>query len=262
MLPVFLLVGSWFESAPVWARSERWIGHRTGSSWRSRVSGSGVQSRANSTAWPPANSFGAASSDGMASTPSTAPHPLRSSVVTASMWAGGMIAITLALPGCSMPYIPGVTSPPPSAGVTLRDANGREVGNAVLVQEDGGVRVLLDVKGLTPGTKAVHVHEVGRCDPPSFESAGAHFNPTRAEHGLENPRGPHAGDLPNLTVDATGQGHLEFTATRVNLKQGAASLLDGSGTALIVHESPDDMRTDPTGNSGPRIACGVVNRAG
>lgn len=173
-----------------------------------------------------------------------------------------MIAIALALPGCSLPYIPGVTSPPPAAGVTLKDATGREVGNAVLLQHDDGVRVLLDVTGLPPGTKAVHVHQVGRCDPPSFESAGAHFNPAKAEHGFENPRGPHAGDLPNLTVDATGHGHLEFTAPLVNLKQGVASLLDGAGTALVVHEGPDDMRTDPTGKSGSRVACGVVTRAG
>ena len=187
---------------------------------------------------------------------------LRKEPVTGPRSAAWIIAVALGLTACSMPYIPGLTLPPPSAGVTLKDASGRVVGNAVLLQQDDGVRVLLDVKGFTPGAKAVHLHDTGRCDPPTFESAGGHFNPTKAEHGLENPRGPHGGDLPNLTVEATGQGHLEFTATRVNLKQGVASLLDGNGTALVVHEGPDDMRSNPAGNSGPRIACGVVNRAG
>lgn len=173
-----------------------------------------------------------------------------------------IVALTLSLSACSMPYVPGVTSPPPAAGVTLKDSSGRVVGSAVLLQKDDGVRILLDLTGATPGTKAVHIHEVGRCDAPNFDSAGAHFNPKKAEHGTENPRGPHAGDLPNITVDATGRGHLEVTDPRVTLEPGSASLFDGGGTALVVHEGPDDMRTDPAGNSGPRIACGVIVRGG
>jgi Cu-Zn family superoxide dismutase len=173
-----------------------------------------------------------------------------------------IVASTLFLGGCSMPYIPGVTAPPPAAGATLKDSSGRVVGSAVLLQEDDGVRILLDLKGVAPGTKGVHIHEVGRCEAPNFDSAGAHFNPKQAEHGTENPRGPHAGDLPNIAVDATGRGHLEVTIPRVTLKLGSASLLDGSGTALVVHEGPDDMRTDPAGNSGRRIACGVIERGG
>ena len=182
--------------------------------------------------------------------------------MTASRGMAWIIALTLTLGACRLPYIPGVTSPPPAAAVNLRDSSGRLVGSAVFLQEGGDVRILLDLKGMPPGTKAVHIHEVGRCDPPSFESAGAHFNPTKAEHGTANPRGPHAGDLPNITVDATGQGHLEFTATRVTLEQGKASLFDADGSALVVHEGPDDMRTDPAGNSGARVACGVIARAG
>ena len=131
-----------------------------------------------------------------------------------------IIALALGLASCSLPYIPGVTLPPPSAGTTLRDASGRVVGSAVFLQEGDGVRILLDVKGLPPGTKAVHIHDVGQCTPPSFESAGPHFNPTKAQHGLENRKGPHAGDLPNMTVNDTGQGHLEVTNPRVNLKTG------------------------------------------
>jgi Cu-Zn family superoxide dismutase len=169
-----------------------------------------------------------------------------------------IIAVALGLASCTLPYIPGVTLPPPSAGTTLRDASGRVVGSAVFLQEDDGVRILLDVKGLAPGTKAVHIHDVGQCTPPSFESAGPHFNPTKAQHRLENRKGPHAGDLPNITVDATGQGQLEVTNSRVSLKPGPTSLHDAKGSAHVVHEGPDDMRTDPAGNSGARIACGVV----
>lgn len=173
-----------------------------------------------------------------------------------------IVVLTLSLSACRMPYIPGVTSPPPAAGVTLKDSTGRVVGSAVFLQQEDGIRILLDLRGSTPGTRAVHIHEVGRCDQPSFDSAGAHFNPKRTEHGTENPRGPHAGDLPNIIVDATGQGHLEVTNSLVSLDPGPTSLLDGKGTALVVHENPDDLRTDPAGNSGRRIACGILVRGG
>jgi Cu-Zn family superoxide dismutase len=174
----------------------------------------------------------------------------------------GILALALVLGACRLPYVPGVTSPPPSAGATLRDATGRIVGSAVLLQESDGVRILLDVKGLAPGTRAVHIHEAARCDPPSFGSAGGHLNPKKAEHGMDNPRGPHAGDLPNIAVDATGLGHLEYTNPRVTIEQGPTSLFNANGAALVLHEGPDDMRTDPAGNSGARIACGVIVRGG
>jgi superoxide dismutase, Cu-Zn family len=103
---------------------------------------------------------------------------------------------------------------------------------------------------------------VGRCEPPSFESAGGHFNPGKAQHGAANPRGPHAGDLPNVLVDSAGRGHLETTAQRVTIGKGAAALLGPNGGALVVHERPDDFRTDPAGNSGARIACGIIRRGG
>ena len=135
------------------------------------------------------------------------------------------------------------------------------VGTAVLTQEGGGVRLLLTVAGLPPGDKGVHIHAVGRCEPPSFESAAGHFNPTNAEHGTANPRGPHAGDLPNLSVDATGWGHLEVTAKQITLDKGASSLFDADGSALVIHAGPDDLHTDPTGNSGARLACGVITPA-
>jgi len=173
-----------------------------------------------------------------------------------------MVGLALSLSACTLPYIPGLTSGPPTAGSTVRDSNGRVVGSAVFLQQGDGVRILLDLKGVEPGIKAVHIHAVGRCDAPTFESAGPHFNPKKAEHGAENPRGPHAGDLPNITVEANGLGHLEVTNSRVTLNAGADSLLDAGGTSIVVHEGPDDMRTDPAGNSGRRIACGVIERAG
>jgi len=164
--------------------------------------------------------------------------------------------------GCRIPYVPPFTKPPLSAIADLADASGRILGKAVLIDESGGVRIIIDFVGVSPGTKAVHIHEAGRCEPPSFESAGAHFNPTKAQHGTSNPSGPHAGDLPNVVVDSTGRGHVETTAKKVTLGKGANSLLSSSGTALILHESADDLRTNPDGKSGARIACGVIRGAG
>jgi len=181
----------------------------------------------------------------------------------APMRAGAWILLAaLALSGCRLPYVPGFTSPPPSAVAHLADANGKVVGQSVLLQKGGSVRILLDVINLPAGSHGVHIHDVGQCDPPSFDSAGAHFNPTKAAHGSANPRGPHAGDLPNIVVDATGRGHLETTASHVTLEKGSHSLFDANGSSLVIHASPDDLRTDPAGDSGARIACGVINRAG
>jgi len=178
-----------------------------------------------------------------------------------SVLAALIAALSLSLGACSLPYVPPFTPPPPSAVAHLADSAGRVVGNAVFLQDGGSVRVLLDVFGVAPGSKAVHIHEVGECDPPSFESAGAHFNPDKKQHGTGNRRGPHAGDLPNIFVEATGKGHLEFTAKRATLEKGAHSLLGGKGTALVLHADADDMRTDPDGNSQDRVACGIIVRA-
>ena len=172
--------------------------------------------------------------------------------------AAEVVALALCLDACRLPYIPYVTSPHPAALARLRDATGRVVGQGVFLQQGGGVRILIDVNDLPEGVKAVHIHEVGRCDAPSFETAGAHFNPTKAEHGTKNPRGSHAGDLPDITVDASGRGHLELTTTRIGLEKGPTSLLDADGSALVIHERADDQRTDPAGESGGRIACGAI----
>ena len=180
-------------------------------------------------------------------------------VIAGASW---IVPLALALSACSLPYFPPFTPAPPAGGADLVDAKGRVVGRAVLLQKGSKVRILIDVFGLTPGTRGVHIHSLGRCDQPSFESAGPHFNTGKTEHGAGNPRGPHAGDLPNIVVDPSGRGHLEVTTSRVTLKKGAHSLFDGDGSSLIVHENMDDQRTDPDGDSGARAACGVIMPAG
>jgi superoxide dismutase, Cu-Zn family len=147
-----------------------------------------------------------------------------------------------------------------TATAELRDRSGRVVAQASLTEVDRGVRIVIEASGLPPGAKGVHLHGVGTCEAPTFASAGEHFNPTTKRHGLLNPEGPHAGDLPNITIDADGKGRLETFTERVSLSAGAASLFDADGTALVIHGDPDDFRTDPSGNSGPRIACGVLEK--
>jgi superoxide dismutase, Cu-Zn family len=174
---------------------------------------------------------------------------------------GWIVALALVSTGCGLvPEIPYVYPATPAALARLVDDKGQAIGSAVFSQErGGGVRILVEVVGLAPGDHAVHIHEVGRCEPPAFESAGPHFNPTKAEHGTANPRGPHAGDLPDVTVDTERKGHMEVTAKLVTLdKKSAATLLDADGSAIVIHERADDKRTDPSGDSGGRIACGVI----
>jgi Cu-Zn family superoxide dismutase len=146
----------------------------------------------------------------------------------------------------------------PVAAADLRDAAGRDVGMAQLSEEAEGVRILLEVHGLPPGAKGLHIHESGNCDAPDFKSAGGHFNPEGKQHGLENPRGPHAGDLPNLEVKQDGTGRLDATDDRITLGSGPGSLFDADGSALVIHADRDDQKTDPAGNSGDRLVCGVI----
>jgi Cu-Zn family superoxide dismutase len=147
-----------------------------------------------------------------------------------------------------------------SARAQVKDAQGKVVGNATLGQVNGGVRITLRVNGLKPGEHGFHIHTVGKCEPPEFMSAGGHFNPYGKKHGLDNPDGPHAGDVPNLKVQADGTGSLDTTDMLVTLKDGANSLFQSGGTSMVVHVGPDDEKTDPAGNSGARVACGVIER--
>lgn len=148
-----------------------------------------------------------------------------------------------------------------TARAELRDAEGRSVGMATLTGTEGGVRIEVSVSGLPEGRHGFHVHETGRCDPPDFTSAGGHFNPAGQRHGIESPEGPHAGDLPNIIVGADGSGSLTTVNPYLSLGTGADNdLLREGGTALMVHAGPDDYITDPAGDSGGRIACGVIER--
>ncbi len=151
---------------------------------------------------------------------------------------------------------------PHAARAILKDAKGATVGTARLAAERDGVSVSLQVSGLPPGTHAFHVHAVGKCDPPDFTSAGPHFNPTGKKHGMKNPEGHHMGDLPNVEVSATGKGEARAVVKGASLAAGPSSLFGPQGTALVVHEKPDDEMTDPAGNAGARIACGVIERTG
>ncbi len=166
-----------------------------------------------------------------------------------------LILVALSLAGCAGL---GMQSSDNAAVADVKNAAGQSVGTARFTQAGSVVRILVEAKGLPPGPHAVHVHAVGKCDPPDFASAGPHFNPLNKQHGALNPQGSHAGDLPNLTVAPDGNGRMETTTGQLTLGSGPASVWDADGSALVVHASPDDFKTDPTGNSGGRIACGVL----
>ena len=148
---------------------------------------------------------------------------------------------------------------PTKASADLHDATGKSVGTATLKQTGTGLSVHVAAKDLPPGIHGVHIHTVGTCTAPDFQSAGGHWNPTGKKHGKDNPDGMHQGDLPNLTIGADGRGSLDYTVPGVSLSGGAVALLDADGAAIVVHAQADDYHTDPSGNSGGRIACGVLH---
>ncbi|MGH7563915.1 MAG: superoxide dismutase family protein, partial [Gemmatimonadota bacterium] len=145
-----------------------------------------------------------------------------------------------------------------SASADIRDAQGNSVGSVVLRQTDGGVALTGTLAGLSPGGHGFHIHETGLCEPPSFESAGAHFAPAGRQHGFDHPEGPHAGDLWNLEVSEDSSATLSATDSLVSLRGAGDALLDDDGSALVIHAEPDDYRSQPSGASGDRIACGVI----
>jgi Cu-Zn family superoxide dismutase len=145
------------------------------------------------------------------------------------------------------------------AWAELKNARGESVGSAIFrEEEEGRVRIVVQASGLTPGLHGVHVHAVGRCEPPEFQSAGGHFNPLGKKHGLESADGAHGGDLPNLEADANGRTEYVTITNRVTLAPGRTSVFDADGSAIVVHAVADDQRTDPSGNSGDRVLCGQL----
>jgi len=164
-------------------------------------------------------------------------------------------AAPLTLSGC-------VTDEPRGgAPMPLVNAAGETIGSVRAWQTAGGVTFRVEARGLPHGVHGIHVHSVGRCDPPDFASAGPHWNPAARKHGMNNPAGPHAGDLPNVEVAANGVLGTTVTlpgATLVGGASAAGALIDADGAALVLHGQADDYVTDPSGNSGPRIACAVL----
>ena len=145
------------------------------------------------------------------------------------------------------------------ASAVLKDASGKEVGRAVFTATPSGALLDLKLDGVQPGVHALHIHAVGKCEGPDFKSAGPDFNPDQTKHGIMSPEGPHAGDLPNIHVPPDGKLEVEFLNPVVTISQEAA-LLDTDGTSIVIHANADDYKTDPDGNSGPGIACGVITR--
>ena len=151
---------------------------------------------------------------------------------------------------------------PKSAHADIVNVQGAKIGTAKITSTKDGVKIAVNVEQLPPGEHGIHIHTVGKCEGPAFASAGGHFNPSGAHHGMSNaqdPR-PHLGDLPNLVVDKSGKAKTTVVAKGVTLGDGANSLFHDGGTALVIHAKADDLMSDPSGNSGDRIACGVIEK--
>jgi Cu-Zn family superoxide dismutase len=149
---------------------------------------------------------------------------------------------------------------PKSAHADIVNAQGQKIGTANIVPAKEGVKIVVNVSQLPTGTHGIHIHAVGKCEGPDFTTAGGHLNPNGKKHGKDNPQGPHVGDLLNIDVKADGTVKTTLLDTMATLGDGANSVFHDGGTALVIHANKDDYKTDPAGNSGPRIACGVIQK--
>ena len=180
------------------------------------------------------------------------PRPL----APTSLVAAALLASACALIGHKSSS--GTGGPVTSARAALRTASGGSAGVVTLQETPTGLLVTADLAGLPAGTHAMHFHAIGKCDP-DFAAAGGHFNPANHQHGMRNPQGKHAGDLPNVNVPESGALRVELLVPDVTLS-GKNALLDGDGAAVVIHALADDYVTDPAGGAGARIACGVIER--
>lgn len=168
----------------------------------------------------------------------------------------GVLTLILGLAACSDP----ASRPVAGAEAHLINGSGVKIGEATFAETKEGVLLHLQAWNLPPGPHGMHLHASGACHTPDFQTAAGHFNPTGKKHGLKNPEGPHAGDLPNLVVPENGRVDVTILIRGVTLRPGKNSLMTAQGSSLVIHQDADDERTDPDGNSGPRIACAVLQQ--
>jgi len=168
------------------------------------------------------------------------------------MKKGLILILLLFLAGCT-------EGNPKKLDVNMYNPAGDSLGTVTVSEQAKGIKLEVNVSGLTPGEHAIHIHEKGKCEAPDFKSAGNHFNPEKKEHGLLHPKGAHAGDLPNLIVESDGKAKAELVAPQLTLKSGKTSLFTKEGTSIVIHEAKDDGMTQPSGDSGNRIACGEIS---